>query len=108
MNDPIPFYRAGAYHVYFQHNPAGAYWDTMHWGHAVSTDLAHWRELPLALSPTGGGPDAEGCWTGCVVEDGGLFRVLYTGIPPADRRAGRAGAVPGHQQRPGEVGEARR
>jgi beta-fructofuranosidase len=81
MNDPIPFYRAGAYHVYFQHNPAGAYWDTMHWGHAVSTDLTHWRELPLALSPTGGGPDAEGCWTGCVVEDGGLFRVLYTGIP---------------------------
>ena len=63
MNDPIPFYRAGAYHVYFQHNPAGAYWDTMHWGHAVSTDLVRWRSAA--------GPLAHGrwwtrrCWTGC-------------------------------------------
>ena len=81
MNDPIPFSWAGAFHVFFQHNPAAAYWDTMHWGHAVSADLVHWEELPLALSPTPGGPDGEGCWTGCVVRDGGVFRALYTGIP---------------------------
>lgn len=81
MNDPKPFFHGGEYHVFFQHNPHEAFWGKMHWGHAVSTDLAHWRELPIALAPTPGSPDADGCWTGCVVEDAGRFHILYTGIP---------------------------
>ena len=53
MNDPngLVYYR-GTYHVYFQHNPYSLVWDTMHWGHATSTDLVHWQQQPNALDPT--------------------------------------------------------
>jgi fructan beta-fructosidase len=52
MNDPngLVHYR-GTYHLYFQHNPYGLAWDTMHWGHATSTDLVHWQQQPIALDP---------------------------------------------------------
>jgi beta-fructofuranosidase len=102
MNDPIPFFWRGEYHVFYQYNPTfaltppaveagrraqypnnphGAFWGTMHWGHAVSRDLARWDQLPIALNPTPGGPDQDGCFTGCVVRHAGHFEILYTGIP---------------------------
>src|ERR1051326_9206447 len=81
MNDPKPFFCHGEYHIYFQHNPNGAFWCTMHWGHAVSRDLIQWHQLPIALAPTPGGPDQDGCFTGCVVKEEGRFHILYTGIP---------------------------
>lgn len=52
LNDPNGLiYHNGRWNMYFQHNPNELVWGPMHWGHAVSTDLIHWEELPIALYP---------------------------------------------------------
>jgi fructan beta-fructosidase len=52
MNDPNGLvYANGLYHFFYQHNPHGLEWDTMHWGHATSPDLVHWTQKPIALEP---------------------------------------------------------
>ena len=81
MNDPNGIIEwDGKYHLFYQHNPYAAVWDNMHWGHAVSSDLLHWTDLPVALSPTADGPDEDGCWSGCAVDDNGVPTILYTGV----------------------------
>lgn len=44
-------YYDGKYHLFWQANPVGLDHANMYWGHAVSTDLVHWKELPEALRP---------------------------------------------------------
>lgn len=89
-NDPngLVFYQ-GEYHLFFQYNPFGDEWGHMSWGHAISTDLIHWREMPVAL------PEENGImiFSGSAVVDtnnsSGLCRgrescliAIYTGHTP--------------------------
>jgi beta-fructofuranosidase len=84
MNDPCgPIYFQGKYHLFHQYNPHGPLWGDMHWAHAVSPDMVHWQRLPIALAPTPGGPDSEGCFTGTAVLDNGRPTFLYTGVQTA-------------------------
>ena len=94
MNDPDgPIYWNSHYHMFYQYNPQGPFWGDMHWGHAISTDMVHWKHLPLALSPTPGAPDADGCFTGTSLVHEGKVVVLYTGVVavPLDQATSKGG-----------------
>ena len=74
MNDPngLCFWQ-GRWHLFYQYRPGGAD-DRVHWGHTVSDDLIHWRDLPLALYP-----DTEkDCYSGqTLVEDDRVIAIYH-------------------------------
>ena len=92
LNDPNgPIQHRGVYHLFYQANPLGPRWGRMAWGHVSSTDLVAWTRHPLALVPDDGGPDADGCWSGCARVIDGRPVLYYTGIVGDD--AGRVESV---------------
>ena len=78
LNDPNGMiYYQGKYHLYYQHDPFG--WngtDQKFWGHAVSTDMLHWQELPEAVYPHSYG---DWVWSGTAVVDWANTSGLKTG-----------------------------
>ena len=87
MNDPngLVYYK-GLYHLFYQYNPKSCKWDSMHWGHAVSEDMIHWKDMPVALKP-----DQEydchpegGCFSGSAVEKDGVLFLFYTATTQID------------------------
>lgn len=80
MNDPNGLcYVDGAYHLFYQHNPNADVWGDIHWGHAVSDDLIHWRRLPIAFGPSVQMGEKH-CYSGSVAIDGGVARAFYTSV----------------------------
>ena len=89
LNDPNGLSKVdGTYHVFFQHNPYEPVHGHVHWGHVSSTDLLTWTEHPVALTPQPGSPDAAGCWSGCVTDDGGTPTAVFTAVPDHAWNAG--------------------
>jgi len=86
MNDPNgPIFFHGRYHMFHQYNPQAAVWGNMNWAHATSPDLIHWQHEPIAISPTPGGSDRDGVFSGSAILDNGKPTVIYTAVaPPTD------------------------
>jgi fructan beta-fructosidase len=95
MNDPNGMvYFKGEYHLFYQYHPHGTTWGPMHWGHAISSNLIHWEEQPIALYPDEHGAIFSGSavvdWnntTGFFDDEPGLV-AIYTSAdsyPDSDR-----------------------
>lgn len=94
LNDPNGLIaHEGEFHLFFQHHPDSVDPGPISWGHAVSSDLLDWTELPIALASSG----SEHRWSGSVVHDDanssglgttddGPLVALYTRFDPATGR----------------------
>ncbi len=79
-NDPNGFtYYNGQIHQFYQYNPYSASWDTMHWGHATSTDFVKWEYQEVALAPDESYDEGAGCFSGSAIEIDGKLYLMYTG-----------------------------
>ena len=80
LSDPNGLlYFKGRYHLFHQYNP----YDTksgvpQHWGHAVSSDVVHWKRLPIAIFPHGGG----NIWSGSAIVDKNNTSGVQSGMDP--------------------------
>jgi len=76
INDPNGLvYYAGEYHLFFQHDPASVKGITKWWGHAVSGDLVHWKQLAEEIAPD----ELGAIWSGSAVVDGDNTTGFQTG-----------------------------
>lgn len=81
LNDPNGICRVdGTWHVFFQYREAETTHGDICWAHVSSPDLLRWDARPIALKPRPGGPDAAGCWSGCMVLDDGPPTAVYTAL----------------------------
>lgn len=74
LNDPNGLcHWSGHWHLFYQVRPPED--ERLHWGHAVSEDLVHWRDLPYALGP---GPEND-CYSGTTLVEKGRVIAMYHG-----------------------------
>lgn len=101
LNDPNgPLCWKGRYHMFYQYSPIISNQGPKSWGHAVSSDLVHWKNLGIAVAPTPGGPDKNGCWTGSAVIVDGVPTLVYTGASwsaESERAERQKGLIPERQ-----------
>ena len=85
LNDPngLCFWQ-GRWHLFYQGYPPE--FPRVHWGHAVSDDLIHWRDLPYAIHPD---PE-ESCFSGSTLVEEDRVIAIYHGT-----RVGNMVAVAG-------------
>lgn len=67
MSDPngMVFYD-GEFHLCYQHDRYDHVFGSMSWGHAISTNLLDWKELPRVVEPDS---QLGMCFSGCMVVD---------------------------------------
>jgi len=65
-------YWQGRWHLFYQFRPQDDP-DHVYWGHAVSDDLIHWEDLPIALYPTPG----NSCFSGSALVEHDRVLVVY-------------------------------
>ena len=75
LNDPngLCFWQ-GRWHLFYQARPPED--PRQHWGHAVSPDLIHWRDLPYAIGP---GPE-DRCYSGTTLVEEDRVIAMYHGV----------------------------
>jgi beta-fructofuranosidase len=75
LNDPngLCFWQ-GQWHLFYQAYPPED--KRQHWGHAVSKDLTHWRDLPLAIYPN---PE-KACFSGAAFVEKERVIAMYHGL----------------------------
>jgi beta-fructofuranosidase len=74
LNDPngLCFWN-GRWHLFYQAYPPEN--SNQHWGHTVSDDLIHWRDLPYAIKP---GPE-NACYSGSTLVESNRVIAMYHG-----------------------------
>ena len=75
LNDPNGLcYWHGQWHLFYQAFPPDN--PRPHWGHAISEDLIHWRDLPYAIYPH---PESA-CWSGSTLVEDDQVIAIYFGL----------------------------
>jgi fructan beta-fructosidase len=94
MNEPhAPLHTDGVHHLFYQHNPGGPYWGHIAWGHAVSRDLVHWEDSPIAVAPAAETVAPNGIWSGSSVVAPDGEHLLYFTAGDFGRRPDQSVAI---------------